>query len=63
MNPIYVIAEYYNELMEVNTDVELIMNYTNITEINFLKNGESNNQYYELNLMALIWEIMNMKFL
>ncbi|MAJ06587.1 MAG: hypothetical protein CL827_06980 [Crocinitomicaceae bacterium] len=51
--PLYVIAEYYNELMEVNTDVELIMNYTNSNGDQFSKKMVTNNQYYELNVDGL----------
>ena len=51
--PLYVIAEYYNELMEVNTDVELIMNYTNSNGEQFSKKMVTNNQYYELSVDGL----------
>ena len=51
--PLYVIAEYYNELMEVNTDVELIMNYTNSNGEQFSIKMVTNNQYYELSVDGL----------
>ena len=39
--------------MEVNTDVELIMNYTNSNGEQFSKKMVTNNQYYELSVDGL----------
>ncbi|MDG1439689.1 MAG: hypothetical protein P8Q16_02915 [Flavobacteriales bacterium] len=50
--PVSVYAEYYNELMELNNDVELVFSYEKEDE-KFSKTLISKDKYYELNLDGL----------
>ena len=51
--PLYIYAEYYNELMEISTNVEITISYSNYNGDKFSKKMLSNNQYYELNIDGL----------
>lgn len=51
--PLYFYAEYYNELMEISTDVEIMISYSKHNGDKFSKKMLSNNQYYELNIDGL----------
>jgi hypothetical protein len=51
--PLYIYAEYYNELMEIEPEADIIFSYTDSTGKEYFKNLISRDNFYDLKLTGL----------